>query len=170
MRTIILILFLVPSVSFSQTQNVFIKLTDAKGTQINGDATTRGFERWMKASTITPAGRNNIQLNFTMNIAVSSAELKKAMANGELLLNGEVNVMQPGNDGIPQPAYTIKMEKIIVLACTETMGCNNNMTTSVSLQATRIGWTYYAKGKTEIMVVSNKYGYDAETSKEWTNF
>lgn len=170
MRKIIFLLLFISITSFAQTQEVFIKLTDSKGAQIKGDALTRGFERWMQAYTINPGGKNNVQLSFTMSISGASADLKRAMANGEWLMNGQVNVMQAASSGIPQPAYIIKMEKIQVLSCTEVMGCNSAMTTSVILQATRIGWTYYQTGKTGTQVISNKYGYDAETGGQWTNF
>jgi hypothetical protein len=66
--------------------------------------------------------------------------------------------------------YTIKMENITVLSCEESLGCNGVMDTSVTLQATRIGWTYYQTGKTGTPVVSKKYGWDAGNNREWTNF
>jgi hypothetical protein len=44
------------------------------------------------------------------------------------------------------------------------------MTTTVTLQATRIGWTYYQTDRAGTQVVTNKYGFDAETGGQWTNF
>lgn len=170
MRTAILLLLIIPAMSFAQRQDVYIKLTDSQGLQIKGDAVTRGFERWMQALTVNSGGKNNTQLSFTMTISGASADLKRTMANGESLMNGQVNVMQVAGDEYPKAAYIIKMEKIKVLSCSETMGCNGVMTTSVTLQATRIGWTYYQTNKTGTQVVSNKYGYDAETGGQWTNF
>jgi hypothetical protein len=41
------------------------------------------------------------------------------------------------------------------------------MNTTVLLQATRIGWTYYNTGT---QTVSRKFGWDAESNKEWVNF
>ena len=41
---------------------------------------------------------------------------------------------------------------------------------TVSLQATRIGWTYYTQGRTGAATVSRKYGWDADTNAEWINF
>ena len=35
------------------------------------------------------------------------------------------------------------------------------MSTSVTLNATRIGWTYYQSSRDGIQTVSNKYGWDA---------
>lgn len=171
MRIILLLLMMIPVLTFSQTSSVFIKLTDAKGNQINGDATTKGFEKTIKAFTTGSAGKNNVQFNFTMPVTGAGASLKSAMANNEQLLNATVSVMVVNSStGVLHTSYTIKMEKIRVLACAESMGCNNVMTTSVSLQATRIGWTYYTTDKSGASTVSQKYGYDAETGKAWTNF
>lgn len=171
MRTIIFVLLFTPILSIAQKADVFIKLTDAKGQQIKGESVAKGFEGWILAATTSSTGKNNTQFSFTMNISGASADLKRAMASGELLMTGQVNVMNTNfSTGAPKPVYIIKMGKIKVLTCSETMGCNNAMNTSVILQATRIGWTYYQTDRTGALTVSNKYGYDAETGAEWKNF
>ena len=171
MRTLIFILLLSPLFSLAQKTDVFIKLTDAKGQQIKGEATLKGFEKWIGATTIASGGKNNTQLNFTMNISGASADLKRALSSGELLLNGQVTVTTLDASSFrPVIAYTIKMENISVLSCSETMGCNNQMTTTVSLKATRIGWTYYQTDRTGAAVVSRKYGWNEDTNAEWTAF
>ena len=172
MRTLIFILVLFPIATFSQKQDVYIKLTDARAQQIKGDALVKGFERWLQAATISSSGKNNSQLNFAMNISGASADLKRALSSGELLLNGQVTVTTSASDGSFRPvtAYTIKMENISVLACSETMGCNNQMTTTVTLKATRIGWTYYQTDKTGAAAVSRKYGWDEGINAEWVSF
>ncbi len=129
----------------------------------------KGYERWIQANTITTGGKNNTQLSFTMQVTGASAHLKKAVNNGEFLLAGEVNVVTP-NQGAGTLLYTIKMEQITVLSCTEELGCNNEMSTTVRLQATRIGWTYYTQGRTGTTSVSRKYGWDAAANAEWMNF
>ena len=50
MRTLIFILLLSPLFSLAQKTDVFIKLTDARGQQIKGEATTKGFEKWNSAN------------------------------------------------------------------------------------------------------------------------
>ncbi len=171
MRTIIFILLLSPIFSFAQKTDVFIKLTDVKGQQIKGEAVLKGFERWIGATSINSGGKNNSQLDFTMNISGASADLKRTLASGELLLNGQVTVTTLGASSFqPVTAYTIKMEMISVLACSETMGCNNQMTTTVSLKATRIGWTYYQTDRTGATAVSRKYGWNEDTNAEWATF
>jgi hypothetical protein len=62
------------------------------------------------------------------------------------------------------------MEHISVLACEESCGCDGVMNTSVILQATRIGWTYYQISKSGSQVVTKKYGWDEGNNKEGTNF
>ncbi|MCU0457465.1 MAG: type VI secretion system tube protein Hcp [Bacteroidales bacterium] len=172
MKTLLFLILLIPSISFSQTSNVFIKLTDSKGMQITGDASTKGFERTIRAFTTSSAGRNNTQFIFTMPVTGAGAVLKSAMAGGERLLNATVTVMTTNTlTGTLQPSYTIVMERIQVISCAESMGCNNVMTTGVTLQATRIGWTYYTSDRSGTnVVVSQKYGYDAETGSAWTKF
>ena len=172
MHTLIFILLLFPLATFSQKQHVYIKLTDARGQQIKGEAVLKGFERWLQATTISSSGKNDSQLDFTMNISGASADLKRALTNGELLLNGQVTVTTSASDGSFRPvtAYTIKMEMISILACSETMACNNQMNTTVSLKATRIGWTYYQTDNTGAPVVARKYGGDEDTSAEWAPF
>ena len=171
MRTFIFTLLLLPLFSLAQKTDIFIKLTDARGQQIKGEATIKGLEKWIAAITIASGGKNNTQLSFTMAVSGASADLKKAMANGELLLNGQGAVQSPNQSGgSPVISYTIKMESIAVTSCIEAMGCNNVMNTTVVLQATRIGWTYYDQSRTGTQTVSRKFGWDAENNKEWTNF
>jgi len=171
MKTIIFLLLLIPIISFSQKTDVFVKLTDPKGIQIKGEATLKGFERWIGATTISSGGKNNTELSFTMAVTGASADLKRALANGELLLSGQVTVLSPNpTTGYPVTSYTIKMENIAVTFCNEAMSCNNVLNTTVTLQATRIGWTYYQIDRTGAQVVSKKFGWDAATQAEWTNF
>jgi type VI protein secretion system component Hcp len=166
-----LILFISTGV-IAQTSKVYIKLTDQAGTQIKGECVAKGFERWIEALTINSSGKNNTELSFTMNIAGSSAAFKKALGNNEVLLNGLVTVQTVNSaTAMPTTAYTITMERISVVACTESMGCNNVMTTSVMLRSVRIGWTYYQASRSGGMsTVSNKYGWDAEANAAWSAF
>jgi len=57
-----------------------------------------------------------------------------------------------------------------VLSCYESMGCNNAMNTTVSLQAARIGWTYYNTSATGAQTVSRKFGWDSDRNQDWTSF
>jgi type VI protein secretion system component Hcp len=171
MKTLIFLLLLTPFISLSQKTDVYVKLTDAKGQQIKGDAVVKGFERWIGATTISSGGKNNTVLSFTMPISGASADLKRALATEELLLTGQATVLSPNQTGGgPIISYTIKMENIIVSSCSDAMGCDNVMNTTVILQATRIGWTYYQSDRSGAQVISKKFGWDAETKSEWTNF
>jgi len=171
MRTIILALLILPIVSVAQKTETYLKLIDAGGQQIKGDAMVKGFERCIAVLSFASAGKNNSQLSISMNITGASADLKKAMTNGILLTDGILTVMQSGGgSGAPQISYTIKMENINVNNCTESMGCNGVMTTTAAITATRIGWTYYQMDRTGKQTISQKYGFDMDSGKEWTNF
>lgn len=170
MRTLIFILALSPFFGFSQSNDVVIKLMNANNQQIKGGSTFEKYRDWIYTSSINSGGNNNTQLTFTMGVNPASADLKKAMATGEFLSNGLVSVNKQGSSGgKPIVVYTIKMEKIKVLSCIETM-VNRITTTTVVLKAARIGWTYYTMTNTGVTTVSRKYGWDAEANKEWTNF
>jgi len=159
-----------PLFVMAQTNSVFIKLTDAGGKQIRGEAVMKGFEGAIQANSINSSGKNNTQTSFTMLVSGASADLKRAMASGEFLSSAEVSVLSSNQSAGSPLLYTIKMEQIRVTACTEAMGCNNSMSTSVSLQATRIGWTYYSINRSGVNAVSRKYGWNVDTGVEWTNF
>lgn len=171
MRIRILIFLLLPFSVFAQSQGMFVKLTDANGSFIKGDALERFYEGTIMAFNINSSGKNNTQINFTMSISGAAATLKKTMNSGQFLTNGLVTVLEArtGNYG-PRPAYTITMEKIKVVSCSESIGCNGVMTTSVTIQAARTGWTYYQRTKDGTWVMASKYGYDAETGAEWKGF
>jgi type VI protein secretion system component Hcp len=170
MRIFIFILLIFPILGVAQKTDVFIRLTDAKGQQIKGGAVLKGFENWLGATSLNASGKGNTQLSFTMEVNGSSADLKRALSNGELL-NGQVTVIVPNpSGGKPMTSYTIKMENIAVLTCYEAMGCNNAMNTSVTIQVTRIGWTYYNAVASGPQTVSRKFGWDAENNIEWNTF
>ncbi len=170
MRTLILILIFIPITSLAQKTEIFLKLTDARNQPVKGEALLKGYERAIQATTLNnSSSKNNTQVGFTMSVSGASADLKRAMTNSELLPKGEVTVLMSTGEPVPSVSDTIKMESISVLSCREVMSCNNAMNTTVTLQATRIGWTYYT-GRAGMVSVSRKYGWDAGTSAEWTNF
>lgn len=170
MRNFIWLLLLLPFAAAAQKTDTYIKLTDAGGQQIKGDATTKGFERNIGVLSFSSSGKNNTQLSFTMSIGGAAADLKRAVVSGSLLPNGVLTVTQPNGSGMPVISYTIKMENIKVNSCTEVMGCNNVLTTTTVLTATRIGWTYYQTSPSGAQTVSRKYGFDSDTGREWINF
>lgn len=171
MRTFILAMLFIPFAGLAQKgQTVYLKLTDASGLQIKGDAVAKGYERSIGVLSFASAGKNNSQLSFSMNVTGASADLKKAMGNGTVLPAGTLSVLQPGGTGAPIIMYTIKMENIRVSNCAESMGCNGVITTTSVITAGRIGWTYYQTDAAGRQTVSRKYGFDSDSGKEWTNF
>lgn len=172
MRTIILLALLLPMVLTAQKTDVYLKLIDAAGQQIKGDATAKGYERSIGVLSFASGAKNNTQFSFTMSISDASADLKRALGNNSFLQSGVLTVTQPNPaSGMPMIAYTIKMENIKVNSCAEAMGCNGIITTTTVLTATRIGWTYFKPdSKTGAQTVTRKYGFDSSTGGEWTNF
>jgi type VI protein secretion system component Hcp len=171
MKKMILCLLLAPLFTFAQNTSIFIKLIDASGQQIKGESIVKGLERYIQPTSTSASGRNNTQFNFSMTVSAASAELKKAMATGQLLPNGTVEAFISSGGGAPVLSYNIKMEELKVLACSESMGCNGITNTTVSLQATRIGWTYYSPNpKGGPATISSKFGWDASANREWLNF
>ncbi len=170
MRTLIWFLLLLPFAAAAQKTDTYIKLIDASGQLIKGDAVAKGFEKNINVLSFANSGKNNAQFSFSMNINGAGADLKRAMSSGSLLPNGILTVTQLSGGGAPVISYTIKMENVRVSSCAESMGCNGVMTTTTVLTATRIGWTYYQQDNTGRSAVSRKYGFDNETGREWTNF
>jgi type VI protein secretion system component Hcp len=167
MRNLILILCFIPLISFSQKTDIFIKLTDSKGQQIKGEVMLKGYERCISAMTLSPAGKNDTQFTFTIPISGTSADLKRVSANGEVL-SGHVTVLSPVQSlGVPFMAYTMKMENIVIVSSNEVVNEGNVMNTTITLRATRVGWTYYKAGT---QTISGKFGWDSDTKSEWTNF
>lgn len=171
MRTLIFLLFtILTSVCFGQNEQVFLKLRNAQGKMITGDVTVKGFEKAIRALTLSSSGDHNTELIFTMPITGASGLLKSLLDSREELLDGTVSVMTTDSqNGTLQQKYTIKLEKISLIACTDSKGSGGSVT-NVVLKATRIGWTYYTTDHSGRTVVSQKYGWDASTGQSWSNF
>jgi type VI protein secretion system component Hcp len=164
------LLMLIASVSFSQLPGVYLNLTNPGGARITGTSQLKGYEKWIQALTFSTGGSNNTGVNFTMDISPASADLMAAMNNGTFLPYGQISSVDYGGGGSTRIVYTITMENIRVLSCSDVMGCSNALVTSVQLQATRIGWTYYEVSPSGKTFVSRKYGYDAEKQQPWEKF
>lgn len=171
MKKLVILFLLVPFMGMSQNSKVFIKLTNADGKQIPGSVTVKGYERWIEAYTTSSAGPNNTQFLFSMPVTDASVLLKKMMSVGERVSYADVVIATVGVNGNLIVTQTIKMEQASVTSCSESMGCNSAMTTSVALQATRIGWTSYSIDRSgTLSTVSQKFGWDASTNSPWTKF
>lgn len=169
MRSILLILFILPAICFSQKQETFIKLTNSSGKQVNGLSVKRGFERWINAVSFSTAGRNNSEITFTMPVSNASVELKAIANSKDALSKGQVTVSKIDLQRMTT-LYTINMEQMKVMSCSDFTAAGNTMMTSVTIQATRIGWTYYAQDRMGKITISGKYGYDLSTGDNWTGF
>jgi hypothetical protein len=70
------------------------------------------------------------------------------------------NLPGNGNAKMPAVSYIIKMERITVTSCTETMSCNGIMNITVSLHAGRIGCTYYNPPSSGMQSLARKFGWN----------
>lgn len=165
MRTIIFLLFFSPFISVAQRTETYLKLVNASGLQLKGDAVTKGFEKWLFITSSSQGGKNNTQLTFTMNISGASADLRKAVSTGEFLNTGDLTTIQVDAEGRRVTISQVKMEKVKIISYAE-----SGTQATVTIQSTRIGWIYYQQSNKGTWVVSNKYSYDAETGGEWKGF
>jgi len=104
-----------------------------------------------------------------MPVSNASVELKAIANSKEALSKGQVTVSKLDLQRMTT-LYTINMEQMKVVSCSDFTAADNTMMTSVTIQATRIGWTYYSQDRMGKITVSDKYGYDLGTGDNWTNF
>lgn len=153
MRTIILLLIIIPEFAVAQTQDVYIRMD-----YIRGDVRAEGYVGCVQALTINSYGNNSGQFDFTMNISSAAAGLKRAMTQSLILRNAKVSVLT----GAPRIVLNeINMEDVKVLKCTESMGNNGVMTLSVTLSAEHIEWVYYTIGPNGAVTGVTKTVYNA---------
>jgi type VI protein secretion system component Hcp len=166
---IILTVLLFPLFALCQTNQTYLKITDANGQMIKGSAVTKGFENAIQVTSMSAGGKNNTQISITMPVTGASADFKSALMNGKILPKGDLITGTSGMGALTL-VNTIRLESVTVLSCTDAIGCNGLMNTTVVLNAVRIGWTYYAQDRTGVNTVSKKFGWDAAANREWTGF
>ncbi len=169
MKNVILSLLLaIPVLVIAQrtTTEDFGRFTNAAGAVIKGSSVTRGFERQIIIENLVAASTNNntsVKLSIPTDAAVN--EFRNALNNGQRLKSGEIIVTAITADRRINK-YKINMEDIAVLSC-EDKGGN----TMLTLDAARIGWTYYANDqRSGKQTVSSKIGWDAAKKRAWTEF
>lgn len=146
-------------------QQTFLKLTDPNGQMIRGTSTQRFYERQIIASFFSGVSSGNPQIQFTMPPGAASAALTNLIGSKQNLLNGLFSITQYGETGLAL-LYSVRLEDIKVISVREGEGGTN-----VTLQASRIGTTYYQYDRrTGQRVVSGKTGFDFTSNSNWNNF
>lgn len=170
-----LTVLLLPVLAFSQKTETFLSILDASNVPIKGTATKERYENTIiinslqaDAQTTQRGGKVNNQISFTMPICGASAEFKRALSTGRTLPKGDFSVVTSALSVMVNSM--IRVEEVTILSCTDAVGCNGAMSTTVVLVANRIGWTYYTPNKAGVNTISKKFGWDAQMNREWTGF
>lgn len=165
MKQILLMLLLLPAVLFAQKDESFAKFINEDGSVIKGSSTVKLYERQIPVYNVeTNASSNSTAVKFVMNQEAATGILRDISINRKKMRSGEIAVTYISFDR-RFIRYKITMENIAV---TEVTDANGNST--VQLNATRIGWTYYSYTKSGLQTISSKNGWDAERRTAWTGF
>ncbi|MET0461889.1 MAG: hypothetical protein ABW007_02000 [Chitinophagaceae bacterium] len=167
-KVILSLLLIVPVLLMAQrsTTEDFGKFTNADGAVIKGSSLVRGFERQIEVENLVAAStNNNTTVKFSMPSGAATNEFRNALNNGRKLRSGEIIVTVIASDR-RVTKHKINLEDISVLSCEDRAG-----NTLVTLDATRIGWTYYVNDqRSGKQTVSSKSGWDAAKKQAWTGF
>jgi type VI protein secretion system component Hcp len=169
MKKVILSLLLIVPVLLMAQRSItedFGKFTNADGVVIKGSSMVRGFEKQIEVQNLAAAStNNNTAVKFSMPSGAAANEFRNALNNGKKLRSGEIIVTAISADR-RITMHKINMEEISVLSCEDRGGL-----TSLTLDATRIGWTYYANDqRSGKQTISSKSGWDAAKKQAWTGF
>jgi type VI protein secretion system component Hcp len=165
MKTISLLLFLLPLFTLAQKDESYAKFINEDGSVIKGSSVTKNFERQIPVFNIeTNSAGNSTIVRFTMPVENASGVLRNLLSSDGRMRSGEIQVTYISFDR-RLVRYKINMENIAVEECADSGG-----NTIVQLHATRIGWTYYTYTKSGVQSVSGKNGWDEEARTAWSNF
>lgn len=146
-------------------QQTFLQIVDANGQLIRGTSLQRGYERQIIATTFSGVTAGKAQAQFTMPSGGASAILATLQGKKEAIPYAVFTITIPAEAGL-NVLSTVRLEAIRVLSVEDANG-----TTSVILQASRIGTTYFQYNlKTGIRSVTGKTGYDFATGQTWNAF
>lgn len=153
------------SATLQTKQQTFLQITDASGQLIRGTSLQKFYERQIIVTSFSGVTAGNAQVQFTMPSGGASATLATLRGGKETIPYAVFTVTQPAETGL-NVLSTVRLEVIRVLSVTDANG-----STSATLQAGRIGTTYFQNNlKTGIRTVSGKTGYDYTTGQTWNAF
>jgi len=171
MRTLILAALLLPCIAFSQKSETYLSITD-NNIPVKGTATKGGYEGFIAITSLQAEGistkptmRGTDQVTFSMPVSTASADLKRALFRGVALPRCEFTILSANNQD--QILCKIKLEDIYVNSCSDEVGANGVLYTSVVLSASRIGWAYFGPGNAGPNTIIRKFGWDTMKNGEW---
>ena len=153
------------SATLQTKQQTFLQITDASGQLICGTSMQKFYERQIIAISFSGVTAGNAQVQFTMPSGGASATLANLRGGKETIRYAVFTITVPA-----EPTWnvlsTVRLEAIRVISVQDANGSTN-----VTLQAERIGTTYYQNNlKTGIRTVSGKTGYDFKAGQAWNAF
>lgn len=165
----------------SQVIEIFVKVIDASGTQINGESadikhlneivTTSFGQENINCSTITggaPCAGKPGHFIFNMGISKSLPLLKKALYNTEHLTSIDIVFRKSG--GAPFEFYKIRLENVIVTHITDAADITSSVKNQVEVDAARFGWTFIPQKSDGSGDIPVKFGWDITSNIVWTGF
>lgn len=156
---------LITSFTIQTKQQIFLQIPDANGQLLRGTSTQRGYERQIIVTSFSGVTTGKAQLQFTMSSGGASATLATMQGGKETIPYAVFTVTQRAESSL-NVLSTVRLEAIRVLTVEDVNGITN-----VTVQATRIGTTYFQYNlKTGIRTVSGKTGYDYSTGQTWNAF
>lgn len=168
MKKLLFFLICLPLAVFSQKNTkTFGKFINSDGLVIKGSSVERGYEwQFVIQNLVANSSNNNTIVSFDTPTGQGIAAFRD-LANGKnKLQKGEITITVNGIDR-RIVSYKISMQDIAVTGCSDDA---NTLLTHITLNATRIGWTYYDADRMGRTTVSSKTGWDSEKNSQWTNF
>ena len=146
-------------------QQIFLQMVDANGQLIRGTSVQRFYERQIIVTSFSGVTTGKAQIQFIMPSGGASATLARMQGSKETIPYAVFTITVPA-----EPTWnvlsTVRLEVIRVISVQDANG-----STSVTLQAERIGTTYFQNNlKTGIRSVTGKTGYDFKTGQTWNSF
>ena len=165
MQKWLFLLCFLPALAFGQHTENFGKFTNADGVLIKGSSMARGYERQIEITNLVAnSSGNNTVITFSIPQDASSAVFRGIINTKYRLRTGEIVVLKTTADR-KVLTQKINLANIAVTSCVDRNGM-----TEVTLNAGKIGWTYYAATRSGATTVSSKTGWDAENNTAWTAF
>lgn len=146
-------------------QQIFLTIVDVNSQLIRGTSLQRGFERQIIVTAFSGVSTGNAQVKFSMPSGAASATLATMQGRKETLPYAVFSNTEPVEARL-QIMSTIRLESLRIITVEDVNG-----STHVTLQAARIGTTYFQYDpKTGVRTVSGKTGYDYTTRQVWGSY
>jgi len=162
--TIFILVFGLLSNQLYALNDIYMKLVNSNGVQINGEATAAGFVNWVKLNSVEQSNEGNVtigstltasktisgDLTFQMPINSTLAPLANLMYTGQRLLSVDIWYVKPGCT-IGCVSYKIHMENVYVSKLSQVSDGEGNTLIQVSLSPTQFAWGYFRPGSTGVL-------------------